>query len=398
MSAAQNNQDSKLNLATLQAGSTLNRENAAQRLRARAKRLLLSDYFILVISILGYFIAAQFFDRLARPLNITNQLSNMWPLFAVAIGQTFVLVIAGIDLSQGAIMALTSVTGAMIMSQALNPDMFDRLPLWGVLLFEDGGILSGHPLATPITVIWMLAIGTFVGFIVGTLITRFKITPFIASLVGFIFFSFFALWLTQSRNISGLPESFIALGDAGEIISVYLGEKVESQIPRRDILAVVTSSTVIAIALAILASYLLNRTVFGKHMFAIGTNRRAAEISGVPVNRTIILVYMFSGFCAAVASILFTARLEIGRPTLGGLPLLLDIIGSCVIGGSSFFGGKGSIKGTFFGVVFFTLMINVLNAAQMSPFVIDAVKGGVILTAAILDNTRTRLLNKEQVT
>jgi len=180
--------------------------------------------------------------------------------------------------------------------------------------------------------------------------------------------------------------------------SIYLGEKAESQIPRRDILSLIASSTVIAISLALLASFLLNRTVFGKHMFAIGTNRRAAEISGVPVNRTITLVYMFSGFCAAVASILFTARLEIGRPTLGGLPLLLDIIGSCVIGGSSFFGGKGSIKGTFFGVVFFTLMINVLNAARLSPFVIDAVKGAVILTGALLDNTRTRLLNKEQIT
>lgn len=387
-----------LSFAQIEATSPHDRPNILDRARNWGRRLLLSDYFILIVTVVVYLIAAQFSTRLARPVNVTNQLLNMWPLFAVAIGQTFVLVVAGIDLAQGAIMALASVVGAMLMSEALNPDMFDRLPLWGILIFEEGGLLAGHPLATPITVIAMLLVGMMVGYIIGSLITRFNITPFIASLVGFIFFGFFALWLTQSRNISGLPESFIQLGDAGEIISVYFGEKVESQIPRREILAIITSSTLIALSLALLASFLLNRTVFGKHMFAIGTNRRAAEISGVPVRRVITLVYVFSGFCAAAASILYTARLEIGRPTLGGLPMLLDIIGSCVIGGSSFFGGKGSIKGTFFGVVFFVLMTNILNAAQLSPFVIDAVKGAVILTAALLDITRTRLVSREKAT
>ncbi|MEM6280647.1 MAG: ABC transporter permease, partial [Chloroflexota bacterium] len=367
-----------------------------QKLKEFGSRLLLSDYFILFISILAYVIAAQFYDRLARPLNMTNQLSNMWPLFAVAIGQTFVLIIAGIDLSQGATMALASVAGAMVMSEGLNPDMFDRLPLWGTLITENGGWLAGSPYATPVAVFVMLAAGVIVGFFVGNMITRFNITPFIASLVGFIFFSFFALWLTQSRNISGLPESFVQLGDSGELISVYFGEKAEPEIRRRDILSVVTVSTVISLGLAVVASYLLNRTIFGRHMIAIGTNRRAAEISGVPVRRVITLVYMFSGFCAATAAILYTARLEIGQPTLGGLNLLLDIIGACVIGGSSLFGGKGSVKGTFFGVVFFVLLGNILDAARLSPFVIDAVKGMVILLAALLDYTRTRIIRVEQ--
>jgi ribose/xylose/arabinose/galactoside ABC-type transport system permease subunit len=350
----------------------------------------------LIISLLAYVIAAQFFDRLARPLNMTNQLSNMWPLFAVAIGQTFVLIIAGIDLAQGATMALASVVGAMIMAENLNPDMFDRLPLWGSVMTEAGGLLAGHPLATPVAVAAMLLSGVLVGFIIGQLITRFKITPFIASLVGFIFFSFLALWLTQSRNISGLPESFVQLGDSRELISIYIGEQAEPEIRRRDILSVVTWSTIITLSLAAVASYLLNRTIFGKHMIAIGTNSKAAEISGVPIGRVITLVYMFSGFCAAVAAILYSARLEIGQPTLGGLDLLLDIIGSCVIGGSSLFGGKGSIKGTFFGVVFFILLGNILDAARLDPFVIDAVKGIVILLAALMDYTRTRIIQVER--
>jgi ribose/xylose/arabinose/galactoside ABC-type transport system permease subunit len=362
------------------------------------KRMLISDYFILALSIIGYIIAAYFFDRLRNPINIVNQLSNMWPLFAVAIGQTFVLIIAGIDLSVGSTMALTSVIGAMIMSGALNPDMFDKLPLWGSIINENGGLLSGSEWAMPVAVIVMLAVGVLIGFINGTLITRFNITPFIATLVTLTFFSYFALWLTQSRNISGLPESFVRLGDDGQLVSIYLGQKVDSEIRRRDIPTLITSATVIAVGLGVVANLILTRTAFGRRMFAIGTNSRAAVISGVSSARITTLVYMFSGFCAATASIIYTARLEIGRPTLGEGSLLMDIIGACVIGGSSLFGGKGTIKGTFFGVVFFTLLLNILNAARLSPFVIEAVKGAVILGAALLDITRTRLLNQEQTT
>jgi ribose transport system permease protein len=142
------------------------------------------------------------------------------------------------------------------------------------------------------------------------------------------------------------------------------------------------------------AHVLLTRTVFGKQVFAIGTNRRASQLSGVPNERVVILVYMFSGFCAAVSSILYSARLGIGQPSLGS-NLLLDVVGSVVIGGTSLFGGKGSIKGTLFGVAFFVLLLNVLNAARLSPFVIDAVKGSVILLAAFLDVARSRLLSQE---
>jgi ribose/xylose/arabinose/galactoside ABC-type transport system permease subunit len=153
---------------------------------------------------------------------------------------------------------------------------------------------------------------------------------------------------------------------------------------------------IISAGLAVVGQFLLRRTVFGRQVYAIGTNRKAAEISGVPTRRVITLVYMFSGFCAAVASILYSARLEAGRPTLGEGNLLLDIIGATVIGGTSLFGGKGKISWTFFGVVFFVLLLNTLNAMKLSAFHIDAVKGSVILLAALLDVTRTRLLARER--
>lgn len=366
---------------------------------ARVRRLLLSEYFVLYLTIVFFVGAALLFPRiglastLGLPANIANQFLNMWPLLAVAVGQTFVLIIGGIDLSQGSIMALTSVVGATLMTTVLDPAIMDKSPMWGSIIGPEGGPLSGSAWAVPVGVAAMLLTGAGIGFLNGLAITRFRIAPFMATLVSMIFFSAFALWLTQSRNISGLPESFIQLG-SGDIISVYIGPKLEPQIARRDLLPAIAYPTVIALGLSLLAQILLKRTAFGRQMFAIGTNRRTAIISGVPTGRVVILVYMFSGLCAAVSAILYSARLEIGQPSLGN-NLLLDIIGATVIGGTSLFGGKGSIKGTIFGVAFFVLLLNVLNAARLSPFVIDAVKGVVILLAAFLDVARTRLASRE---
>lgn len=359
------------------------------------RKLLLSDYFVLYLTLILFISAAFFFPTLGTPGNIANQLQNMWPLLAVAIGQTFVLILGGIDLSLGATMGFTSVVGAIVMAQNLDPAFFDKSPLWGTLMRPEGGLLAGSALAVPVGVLVMLAVGTSIGFLNGYAITRFKMAPFMVTLVTSTFFAGFALWLTQSRNISGLPEAFIELGK-GDIVSVYLGPKLTPDIARRDILQFITYPFVIAVGLAILAQFLLSKTVFGRQMFSIGTNRVTSDISGLPSQSVIIRVYMFSGFCAAVASILYSARLAIGQPSLGGGNLLLDIIGAAVIGGTSLFGGKGSVRGTFFGVAFFVLLLNILNAMRLDPFVIDAVKGGFILLAALVDVTRTRLMNREQ--
>jgi len=110
----------------------------------------------------------------------------------------------------------------------------------------------------------------------------------------------------------------------------------------------------------------------------------------------ITLVYMFSGACAGLAAVIYSARLGAGRPTLGD-NLLLDIIGATVIGGTSLFGGKGKVLWTLFGVVFFTLLLNTLNQMRLSAFQIDAVKGSVILLAALIDVTRNRFLTGGRV-
>ncbi len=357
------------------------------------KRFLFSEYFILYISIAYFLILSVRIDALYQPLNLTNMLSNVWPLLAIATGQTIVLLIGGIDLSQTSIMAITSVAGAVIMSEQIDPMLFEKSPLWGTVLSEDGGLLAGYDASWVVAVGIMLLIGTLIGMLNGIAISRFQMPAFMVTLVTMSFFSALAIYVVKSENVRNLPEAYISLGK-GDIISIYLGEKTR-EISRRDVLSFITYPALIAAALAFTMNLILTRTVFGRHVYAVGTNRRAATVSGVPVARVTIMVYMLSGFCAAVASILYSARLEGGRPTLGD-NLLLNIIGATVIGGTSLFGGKGKIKWTFFGVIFFVLLENSLTKMNLSAFYIDMVKGSIILVAALVDVTRTRLLMQER--
>lgn len=357
---------------------------------ALLRRFLLSEYFVLYLTIAYFAAAAVFFPALIEPRNISNQFSNVWPLLAVAIGQTIVIIIAGIDLSLGATMGLASVAGAVMMAGAADKLLLGGSPLWGTLLTEAGGLLANSPYAVPVAVCVMLLVGVLVGLLNGFFIARFKLPAFMMTLVTLMFFSSMAIWITQSQNIVNLPDEFGRLG-SGDIVSFYFGEKATPEIKRREILPFVTYPMIISLALAVAAHILLSRTRFGRHVYAVGNNVRAAEISGVPVRRTIMAVFAIAGFCAAVAAILYSARLEGGRPTIGGGSALLDIIGAVVIGGTSLAGGKGKIPWTFVGVLFFVLLSNTLNYMRLSAFHIDVVKGAIILAAALLDVLRSRL-------
>jgi ribose/xylose/arabinose/galactoside ABC-type transport system permease subunit len=357
----------------------------------RVRAIFLSDYFVLYLSLAYFLVLVPFLPTLSTPANMTNLMSNMWPLLVVAVGQTFVLTIAGIDLSQGAVAGLTSVVAATLLATTAPAAVLSNAPIWGTLLTEQGGLLATNPFATPIAIAAMLTVALLIGLANGLAIAKLQMPPFMVTLVTMIAVAAFAIWLTQSNNIRELPDSFVTLGK-GDIVSVWFGPKDESQLPRREVYSFITWPMLIALAVALVAHLALNRTVFGRYVFAIGINRKAAEISGVPVARVIIAVFVISAVCAAIASILYTARLETGRPTLGAGNFLLDVIGATVIGGTSLFGGKGKILWTFFGVLFFVLLSNTLNLMNLSAFHIDMVKGGVILLAALLDVVRTRLM------
>jgi ribose/xylose/arabinose/galactoside ABC-type transport system permease subunit len=315
---------------------------------ALVRRSVLSEYLVLWLSVAYVAVVGPFTPGFFTAGNFANILITLLPLFVVALGQTVVLISGGIDLSVTSIIALASVTGAMAMN-------------------GDNGWLAGHPLVVPTGVALMLALGAFIGLLNGVAITRFRMPPFMVTLTGMMFFSGFAIWLTKSKAISNLPALFNSVG--GNL----------------------WTSLAITFVLGGFAQLMLSRSVFGRWLYAVGHNAKTAHISGVPVNGVIIAVYIFSGFCAAVASVLYTGQGETGSPVLGQR-ILLDIIGATVIGGTSLFGGKGKILWTLFGVLFLKLIDNSLNLLSLSIFSITMVKGAVILFAALMDAVRNRLV------
>jgi ribose/xylose/arabinose/galactoside ABC-type transport system permease subunit len=179
-----------------------------------------------------------------------------------------------------------------------------------------------------------------------------------------IFFSGLAVWLTGSQNLYNLPGAYV-------------------DFPYRSLFGIPLPVYAGALVLG-LAWFLLNKTIYGEWIYAVGVNQRAALISGVPVGRTLLLVYAISGFCAAAGAALYTARLETGSPVMGQ-NILLDVIGAVVIGGTSLFGGRGKLLWTAAGAALMTMLDNSLNLLGLSFFIIMIVKGAIILLTALLN-------------
>jgi ribose/xylose/arabinose/galactoside ABC-type transport system permease subunit len=315
-------------------------------------RAALSEYSILFLSILYFLCVWPFVPGLAAADNLANLFVSMLPLLVLAIGQTIVLIAGGIDLSVTGIIAATSIAAATIASDA-------------------SGLLARHPAATAAAVLVALSLGVIIGLLNGTAITLLRMPPFIVTLSMMMCVSGATLWSVHSRNIAALPDSFtnISYGRTFGIPNPLL----------------------IVLILAALTHLLLAHTLPGRWLFAVGHNPRTSLVSGVPFRGVTILAYALSGLCAAVASILLTARLETGSPTQGD-KMLLDVIGATVIGGTSLAGGRGKVIWTFFGVLLFSLISNTLQLLNLQHFTIMIVKGAVILLAAALDVLRTRLL------
>ena len=311
------------------------------------RHLLQSEHLPLALCVLYFIALAPFAEGFASAENLGNLLAAMLPLLVLATGQTVVMIAAGIDLAATSVIALASVCGAMVMT-------------------SDGGWLAGSPLAVPVAVMLMLAVGAGVGAVHGALITRLRLPPFIVTLTGMMFFSGVAVWLTRSKSIGLLPESFLRIGGTPWIAALVA-------------------------ALAVGAAHLLlTRTLFGRWLFAVGHNPQTARISGVPVNRVLRLAYIGAGLAAGLGAVLITGRLESGSP-IHWQKNLLDIIGATVIGGTSLYGGKGKVLWTLYGVLFLTLIDNSLNLLNLSYFSIMMVKGGVILLASLLDAVRNQM-------
>lgn len=346
--------------------------NKAVAVKGFLTKLMISEYFVLILSIVYFLIISMIVPSMLSTNNLKNIFSNIWPLLAVAIGQTFVLLLGGIDLSQISVISLTSVLGTMLISGGFNPDKFQKSPLWGLLIKEGGGVLSKYPEAAAVvlSILVMLLLGTAIGFLNGILIAKIKMPPFMVTLIAQMLFAAVALYITQSQNIVNLPDSFVAIGFEGVGFIPY--------------------ALFVTVGLVLIAHFLLSKTIVGRWIYSTGANMRASRVSGVPTIKITVFVYAFSGFCSAVAALLYSGRLMMGRPTLGE-NMLMDIIGATVIGGTSMFGGKGKVVWTLYGVLFYCILTTSLTQLKLDAFTVNVVKGMVILLAAVLDVTRTKM-------
>ena len=292
---------------------------------------------IIVAGVVGFAAIGAATPGMFSGRNLVNLFSNVLPLLILTAGQTVVLIGGGIDLSVTAIMAMTSVCGAAVMT--------------GGHSWLPGSLL-------------MLAVGAALGAGNGLAVTRLGIPPFMVSLAGMMLFEGAAVWATQSRNIDRLPPSFTRFGGTFYAFCA-------------------------AAFLVGIAHLLLRRSVWGRWLYAVGINARTSLVSGVPVQAVIISSYVVSGLFASAAAILYTARLETGSPVLGQR-MFLDVIAAAVIGGASLFGGRGNIPGILAGTVFVAALDNMLNLMGLSFSAILMTKGAVILVATALDMVRTQ--------
>lgn len=305
-------------------------------MRRSRVREFLQRYGLLISFLLLCLVLSLLSDRFLTVGNLTNVLRQSTINLIIAVGMTYVILTAGIDLSVGAVLALSTVVTA---------DLLQR----------------GIPMIP--TVLLGLTLGGVLGMASGLLISRVKVPPFVATLGMMTVARGLALTYTQGRPITGMPDAFRFIGTG------YLGP-----IPMPIIVAGIT----------FLAGYLLlTRTRMGMNIYALGNNPVAAHYTGIATNNYITFVYVLAGSLAALAGMILVARLDSAQPT-AGISFEFDAIAAVVVGGTSFAGGEGSLLGTLLGVLVISVLSNGLNLLNVSSFYQPVVTGVVIALALLL--------------
>jgi ribose transport system permease protein len=291
---------------------------------------------VLVMSSAPNFLSVDNAFNIARAVSINAIL---------AAGMTLVILTGGIDLSVGSLIALTGVTSVL---------------LW----------TNGAP--STVAVVGGILAGALVGFINGSLVAFLKLPAFIVTLGA----------LTYVRGLS------YSLTDAQPLIASDLGYKALGN----GAVAGIPMPVIAMVIVYLLMWFLLERTTFGRHVYAIGGNAHAARLAGIKVKSTLVRVYIFAGACAGLAGVIFSARVESGQPKAGE-GYELDAIAAVVLGGTSLAGGRGRIWGTFVGALIIGVLSNGLVLFNVPFFYQLIVKGLVIVLAVGIDGVRN--LRKE---
>jgi inositol transport system permease protein len=332
-------------MAISAAGDTEVRNKGRERLNG-----FLSKYAIVII-LLAMFIAfsllSEGFFSTKNIFNIVRQISFMG---LIAIGVTMVIITGGIDLGSGSVLALAAVVATSLA----------QLPDSATLKYEGLSV----PIFVP--VVAALAVGALTGVINGSLISRFKIPPFIATLGMMTVARGFAL-IYSNKPLSQLTPEYNFIGQG-----VLFG---------------VPFPVIILLVVAVTVHIMLNNTPFGRYIYALGGNEQAARISGVNINRVKIGVYTLAGLLSGLAGLVVSSRVGSGQPGQG---IELDAIAAAVIGGTSLSGGIGTIWGTIVGALIIGVLDNGLILLNVDQYWITIVKGAIIVVAVIIDERKNR--------
>lgn len=295
----------------------------------------------LFVGVLGLFsLIAPNFLTFANFVNVGVQAA---PVGIVAIGMTFVLLTAGVDLSVGAIMFVAAAVAGKL-------------------------ALAGYPFG--IVTLTMLGIGVAGGALNALFITRAGVAPFIVTLAFLFVGRGFALWLTNTRAMN-LPEVFLELG-ALRLLGVPL-------------------PLAIFLGTALIAHVILQRTPIGRRIYAVGHSGEAARKAGINVPRVLTIVYMVSGLCAAAGAVLALGQLGSVSPKFGE-SYEFKAIAAAVLGGTSLLGGRGAVlPGTLFGVLLIQVVENGLVLMNADPYLYPLITSSIIFAAVLLDGARSRL-------
>jgi len=334
--------------------------------------------------------------------NSQNILTAIVPIVLMGIGQTYVIITGGIDLSVGWVMGLSSVISAKVMQQLIltdRPEVFTELFKW-----TDKIGLSANWTAIIIGFLAGFGVACLAGLINGAIIAKLRVPPFIVTL-GVSFVARGIGWILSDGNVvGGLPDEIRRLGlnplmyvVRGEGGGIYFFEKPELADPRMKLMMdrVFNWPVVITFFIVILAIWLLHKTKFGRHTFAIGGNREAALRAGVPVDRHIIMLYTLSGATAGIAGFLYNARF-VGGSAKAGDELLMMSIAAVVIGGVSMMGGAGRMSGTLVGALILAVLETGLVMTDVETFYKYIVVGIVIILAVLIDQARDLVIGRAE--
>ena len=313
-------------------------------------------FFALIVIIIVFSSLSPYYFALSNFLTMASHVAIYGIL---AIGMLLVIVNGGIDLSVGSTLGLSGVVAGFLL-QGVTFHMF------GVVLYP----------AVWVVVVLCCVLGALIGLVNGVLIARFRVPAFVATLGVMYVVRGFALLMTNGLTYNNLGGQ----ADLGNVGFDWLGFDRLFDIP---------VGVLILAVVAVLGSIMLTRTAFGRWLYASGGNERAAQLSGVPVRRVKITVYMLSGVCAAIAGLILSSQLTSAGPT-AGTTYELTAIAAVVIGGASLMGGTGNIRGTLLGAFVIGFLSDGLVIIGISSYWQTVFTGAVIVLAVLLNAIQYR--------